>query len=77
MSFTALISIDAAAIALMMLTLWVVSIPLRDVSIVDVFWGLGFVAFIFEGNFPVEAHAEELIVVIVDEEEVADRLFIK
>lgn len=32
----------AAAIAVCMLILWLVSIPLRDVSIVDIFWGPGF-----------------------------------
>jgi steroid 5-alpha reductase family enzyme len=30
-------------VLLMMLTLWVVSVRLKDVSIVDIFWGLGFV----------------------------------
>ncbi len=33
----------AALIAIAMLALWLVSLALRDVSIVDVFWGLGFV----------------------------------
>ena len=33
----------AALIAAAMLALWLVSLALRDVSIVDVFWGLGFV----------------------------------
>ena len=32
----------AIAIAVCMLLLWLVSIPLRDVSIVDIFWGPGF-----------------------------------
>lgn len=35
--------INAAAIAAMMLVLWIVSLMLRDASIVDLFWGLGFV----------------------------------
>lgn len=34
----------AAVIGAGVLTLWLVSIWLRDVSIVDIFWGLGFVA---------------------------------
>ena len=33
----------AALIAVAMLALWLLSLALRDVSIVDVFWGLGFV----------------------------------
>ena len=32
----------AAALALMS-AVWVASVPKRDVSIVDIFWGLGFV----------------------------------
>jgi steroid 5-alpha reductase family enzyme len=34
--------LSAGALTLMMLVLWVLSIPLRDVSIVDPAWGLGF-----------------------------------
>jgi steroid 5-alpha reductase family enzyme len=33
----------AATIGGMMLLVWLLSIPLKDVSIVDIFWGLGFV----------------------------------
>jgi steroid 5-alpha reductase family enzyme len=32
-----------AAILIMMSVLWIISIPLKNVSIVDLFWGLGFV----------------------------------
>jgi len=35
--------INAGVIAGLMLTVWLISLPLRDVSIVDIFWGLGFV----------------------------------
>lgn len=35
--------INFGAIMLLMTTLWLISIPLRDVSIVDPFWGTGFV----------------------------------
>jgi len=38
-----LLAIDAAALAAAMLLLWWWSLILRDASIVDVFWGLGFV----------------------------------
>jgi len=34
---------SAAALAIAMLLLWLLSLALRDASIVDVFWGLGFV----------------------------------
>jgi len=36
--------INLAAIAALTFLLWLVSLPLRDASIVDIFWGLGFVA---------------------------------
>jgi steroid 5-alpha reductase family enzyme len=36
--------LTAAVVATLMLSLWVVSLILRDASIVDPFWGLGFVA---------------------------------
>lgn len=38
-----LLLLAAGTIALYMLTFWMVSLPLRDVSIVDIGWGLGFV----------------------------------
>ena len=47
-------------IILLMLGLWAVSVRVRDVSIVDVFWGMGFVllawrtAFLAEGFAPRE-----------------------
>ena len=41
--FTLLLT-NAVLIAAAMLTVWLVSIPLRDVSIIDLIWGLGFVA---------------------------------
>lgn len=43
MSLTALMLLAAGVIALYMLGFWLVSLPLRDVSIVDIGWGLGFV----------------------------------
>jgi steroid 5-alpha reductase family enzyme len=33
----------AAATAVLMLSVWLLSVAKRDASIVDVFWGLGFV----------------------------------
>ena len=35
--------INASVIAALMLTMWLISLPLKDVSIVDIAWGLGFV----------------------------------
>jgi steroid 5-alpha reductase family enzyme len=35
--------INACVIAGLMLTVWLISLPLKDVSIVDIAWGLGFV----------------------------------
>jgi steroid 5-alpha reductase family enzyme len=35
--------VNAAVVAGLMLAVWLVSLPLRDVSIVDIVWGLGFV----------------------------------
>jgi len=38
-----LLSINAAAIAGFILLIWLISLPLRDASILDIAWGLGFV----------------------------------
>ena len=35
--------LNACVIAGLMLTVWLISLPLKDVSIVDITWGLGFV----------------------------------
>lgn len=43
MDFPALLLINAATIAGCMFTLWLLSLWLKDASIVDIFWGLGFV----------------------------------
>lgn len=43
MSLLELIGINLAVTAVLMFLVWLASIKLRDVSIVDVFWGLGFV----------------------------------
>jgi steroid 5-alpha reductase family enzyme len=44
MSVGAMLVASAITIALLMLVTWLVSLPLRDASIVDIVWGLGFVA---------------------------------
>ncbi len=40
---TTILLANAAAILTMMLVVWLISIPLRDVSLIDLAWGLGFV----------------------------------
>jgi steroid 5-alpha reductase family enzyme len=40
--FAIALAASAGGIAVCMLLLWLISIPLRDVSIVDIFWGPGF-----------------------------------
>lgn len=43
MTLIELLAVNAAATGMLMFLLWLASVALRDVSIVDVFWGLGFV----------------------------------
>jgi len=43
MSIAELLLFNAALIALAMVVLWLLSLRLKDASIVDIFWGLGFV----------------------------------
>jgi steroid 5-alpha reductase family enzyme len=57
----------AAAVAAGMLTLWLVSIALADVSIVDVYWGLGFamIAWIAAWSAPVTSPRAVLVLGLV------------
>jgi steroid 5-alpha reductase family enzyme len=41
--------LSAVAIGIMMVLVWLVSLPIRNASIVDIFWGLGFVMVGWEG----------------------------
>jgi steroid 5-alpha reductase family enzyme len=43
MSLLEVLAINLAVTAILMLVIWLASLPLRDVSIVDAFWGPGFV----------------------------------
>ena len=43
MTFIQVYLIGLAVIMAMMTTLWIISIPIKNVSIVDLFWGFGFV----------------------------------
>lgn len=47
MSLPELIAVTGAVAVLYMLAIWLLSIPLRNASIVDIFWGLGFVVVAF------------------------------
>lgn len=47
MSFLELLAVNLAVTATLMLLVWLASVMLRDASIVDVFWGLGFVVIAF------------------------------
>jgi steroid 5-alpha reductase family enzyme len=40
--------IGLASVAGLMTSVWLASVPLRNVSIIDVFWGLGFVLLAWE-----------------------------
>jgi steroid 5-alpha reductase family enzyme len=44
MSLAGILLVNLAFVATVMFALWLVSLRLRDVSIVDIWWGLGFVA---------------------------------
>lgn len=56
MTILELLALNAAVVAAGMLAVWAMSLPLKDVSIVDIWWGLGYVA-IAAATF--EAAAEE------------------
>jgi steroid 5-alpha reductase family enzyme len=43
MSVSAILLLNAALISIAMVLLWLVSLRLKDASIVDIFWGIGFV----------------------------------
>ena len=44
MSLSSVLFVNLVLVAGLMVCVWLMSLPLRDASIVDVFWGLGFVA---------------------------------
>ena len=43
MDYLSVFAASAGAIAVLMVGTWLVSLPLRNASIVDIVWGLGFV----------------------------------
>ena len=47
MSLPELIAVTGGVVVLYMVAIWLLSIPLRNASIVDIFWGLGFVVVAF------------------------------
>lgn len=48
--------ITAAAIMLAMLALWLLSLKLKDASIVDIFWGVGFVLIVWLSYFVTDGY---------------------
>ena len=50
-----LLLLNLALIASIMVALWPVSLPLRNASIVDIFWGVGFVVIVWVTAFAVES----------------------
>ena len=67
MSLFGLIQLAAMVIAIYMLCIWLISLPLRDVSIVDIGWGLGFVvvAWTTWWSFRVDAPRTWLLLALV------------
>jgi steroid 5-alpha reductase family enzyme len=68
LTFFDIASASAWRIGLVMLVLWIVSVAIRDASIVDIFWGLGFVvvavgASLADGYTPRKLLAEILVAV--------------
>jgi steroid 5-alpha reductase family enzyme len=61
---TTVLAVSAAAIAAYMVVVWALSLPLRDASIADVFWGPGFafVAFVAASLSPPSGRATLLVV---------------
>jgi steroid 5-alpha reductase family enzyme len=54
--------LNACLIAALMLAMWLISLPLNDVSIVDIAWGLGFVLTAWASYFAAAApHADPLV----------------
>ena len=43
MQLTEMLLANLAVVGAVLLLLWLISLPLRNASIVDIFWGLGFV----------------------------------
>ena len=56
MSLALLLSLNLLVVAAMAAAAWLISLPLRDASIMDVFWGLGFVAIAWTGLLATEGH---------------------
>jgi steroid 5-alpha reductase family enzyme len=65
MEAPALLLATLSALAAAMLALWLLSLALRDASIVDVFWGLGFVLVAWLGFGLADGHAPRRLLVAV------------
>ena len=66
MAFFEIFLLGFASIMLMMTILWVVSIFIKNVSIVDAFWGMGFIFAAITYYLTTEGHGarKELVVFI-------------
>jgi len=64
MSLSQLLLTNACVIAGLMLVLWMISFPLRNVSIVDLFWGLGFVLVAWTSFFSIDASTPRSITLV-------------
>ncbi len=58
MTVTELLMLNSVLILIAMVLLWLVSLRMRDASIVDIFWGLGFVAVAWCSYFSLEDQPE-------------------
>lgn len=56
---------NAIAIALLMLTVWLISLPIKNASIVDLIWGLGFVIVGWVSYFTVDQASDRKVLLAV------------
>jgi steroid 5-alpha reductase family enzyme len=65
MTFIQVYFIGLALILAMMTILWIISIPIKNVSIVDLFWGLGFVITCFIYFLNTDGHEARKIILLI------------
>ena len=65
MSLIEVLAINFSVIALCMLLLWLLSLVLRDVSIVDLFWGTGFVVIAWISYFTVTPSPRSTLLLVL------------
>ena len=62
---TEVLVVNAVVIAAMVSALWLVSLALRDASIVDIFWGFGFVVVAWVSSFVADGNADRRVLLVV------------